>query len=160
MFYLIINDDDSNLLVQLLLEILYHTKNYFLSSERTLNRKLTELFLARKIEEKLSKQDIMTLYVNKIYLGQGAYGIKAAAKQYYSKSLNNLTIAEMAMIAGLPKAPSKYNPVANPERALERRNWILGQIRKHNSKLPVNAATLAGPAGSTTFMGTFQPVQH
>ena len=59
-------------------------KNYFLSSERTLNRKLTELFLARKIEEKLSKQDIMTLYVNKIYLGQGAYGIKAAAKQYYS----------------------------------------------------------------------------
>lgn len=108
-------------------------KNYFLSSERTLNRKLTELFLARKIEEKLSKQDIMTLYVNKIYLGQGAYGVKAAAKQYYSKSLNNLTIAEMAMIAGLPKAPSKYNPVANPERALERRNWILGQMQKNGA---------------------------
>ncbi|MFW2177596.1 MULTISPECIES: penicillin-binding protein 1A [unclassified Moraxella] len=108
-------------------------KNYFLSSERTLNRKLTELFLARKIEEKLSKNDIFTLYVNKIYLGEGAYGIRAAAKQYYSKSLDKLTIAEMAMIAGLPKAPSKYNPVANPERALERRNWIIGQMLKNGA---------------------------
>lgn len=108
-------------------------KNYFLSPERTLNRKLTELFLARKIEDKLSKKEIFTLYVNKIYLGQGAYGVQAAAKQYYSKSLDKLTIAEMAMIAGLPKAPSKYNPVVNPERAVERRNWILGQMLKHGS---------------------------
>ncbi|MFP3354709.1 biosynthetic peptidoglycan transglycosylase, partial [Pseudoalteromonas sp. SIMBA_153] len=66
-------------------------KNYFLSPERTLNRKLTELFLARKIEDELSKNDILTLYVNKIYLGEGAYGIRAAAKKYYSKSLDNLT---------------------------------------------------------------------
>lgn len=108
-------------------------KNYFLSSERTLNRKLTELFLARKIEEKLTKKEIFTLYVNKIYLGQGAYGIRAAAKQYYSKSLENLTIAEMAMIAGLPKAPGKYNPVLNPKRSLERRDWILGQMLKNGS---------------------------
>lgn len=108
-------------------------KNYFLSSERTISRKLTEIFLARKIEEQLSKKDIMTLYVNKIYLGQGAYGIKAAAKQYYSKSLDHLTIAEMAMLAGLPKAPSKYNPVANPQRAIERRNWILGNMRDMGS---------------------------
>lgn len=108
-------------------------KNYFLSPERTLNRKLTELFLAREIENKLSKKEIFTLYVNKIYLGQGAYGIKAAAKQYYSKSLDKLTIAEMAMIAGLPKAPSKYNPVNNPKRSLERRNWILGQMLKNGS---------------------------
>ncbi|WP_227431329.1 PBP1A family penicillin-binding protein [Psychrobacter sp. I-STPA6b] len=106
-------------------------KNYFLSPERTLNRKLTELFLARKIEDQLSKQEILTLYVNKIYLGEGAYGIRAAAKKYYSKSLDNLTIAEMAMLAGLPKAPSKYNPVANPERALLRRNWILGQMLRY-----------------------------
>ncbi len=105
-------------------------KNYFLSSERTLNRKLTELFLARKIEDELSKNDILTLYVNKIYLGEGAYGIRAAAKKYYSKSLDNLTIAEMAMLAGLPKAPSKYNPVANPSRALSRRNWIVGRMRE------------------------------
>lgn len=108
-------------------------KNYFLSPERTLNRKLVELFLARKIEEKLTKKEIFTLYVNKIYLGQGAYGIKAAAKQYYSKSLENLTIAEMAMIAGLPKAPGKYNPVLNPKRSLERRDWILGQMLKNGS---------------------------
>ncbi|MER1974034.1 MAG: transglycosylase domain-containing protein, partial [Psychrobacter alimentarius] len=80
-------------------------KNYFLSPERTLNRKLTELFLARKMEDELSKNEILTLYVNKIYLGEGAYGIRAAAKKYYSKSLDNLTIAEMAMLAGLPKAP-------------------------------------------------------
>ncbi|ELA09438.1 penicillin-binding protein 1A [Moraxella macacae 0408225] len=108
-------------------------KNYFLSPERTLNRKLVELFLARKIEEKLTKKEIFTLYVNKIYLGEGAYGVRAAAKRYYSKSLNNLSIAEMAMIAGLPKAPSKYNPVANSERALERRNWILAQMLKNGS---------------------------
>lgn len=108
-------------------------KNYFLSPERTLNRKLTEIFLARRIEEQLTKKEILTLYVNKIYLGQGAYGVQAAAKQYYSKSLDRLTLAEMAMLAGLPKAPSKYNPVANPQRALERRNWILGQMLKHGS---------------------------
>ena len=107
-------------------------KNYFLSPERTLDRKLTELFVARKMEDELSKKEILTLYVNKIYLGEGAYGIRAAAKKYYSKSLTNLTIAEMAMLAGLPKAPSKYNPVANPSRALVRRNWIIGQMLKLN----------------------------
>ncbi len=105
-------------------------KNYFLSPERTLDRKLTELFVARKMEDELSKKEILTLYVNKIYLGEGAYGISAAAKKYYSKSLDKLTIAEMAMLAGLPKAPSKYNPVANPSRALVRRNWIIGQMYK------------------------------
>ena len=103
-------------------------KNYYLSPERTLKRKLTEVFLARKIEQNLSKEDILTLYVNKIFLGKNAYGIAAAARIYYDKSLAELSIAEMAMIAGLPKAPSKYNPVANPERALERRNWILGRM--------------------------------
>ena len=103
-------------------------KNYYLSPERTLKRKLTEVFLARKIEQNLSKEEILTLYVNKIFLGKNAYGIAAAAKIYYNKNLEDLSIAQMAMIAGLPKAPSKYNPVANPERALERRNWILGRM--------------------------------
>ena len=103
-------------------------KNYYLSPERTLKRKLTEVFLARKIEQSLSKEDILSLYVNKIFLGKNAYGIAAAAKIYYDKSLDQLSIAQMAMIAGLPKAPSKYNPVVNPERALERRNWILGRM--------------------------------
>ncbi len=103
-------------------------KNYYLSPERTLRRKLTEIFLARKIEQNLSKEQILTLYVNKIFLGKNAYGIQAAARIYYNKTLEQLTLAEKAMIAGLPKAPSKYNPVANPERALERRNWILGRM--------------------------------
>lgn len=103
-------------------------KNYYLSPERTLKRKLTEIFLARKIEQNLTKEEILTLYVNKIFLGKNAYGIVAAAKIYYNKSLEELSLAQMAMIAGLPKAPSKYNPVANPKRALERRNWILGRM--------------------------------
>lgn len=105
-------------------------KNYYLSPERTLRRKLTEIFLARKIEQTLSKEEILTLYVNKIFLGKNAYGIGAAAKVYYNKRLDQLSLAEMAMIAGLPKAPSKYNPVANPARALERRNWILGRMQQ------------------------------
>lgn len=105
-------------------------KNYYLSPERTLRRKLTEIFLARKIEQTLTKEEIFSLYVNKIFLGKNAYGIGAAAKVYYNKRLDQLTLAEMAMISGLPKAPSKYNPVANPARALERRNWILGRMQQ------------------------------
>ncbi|RLL48569.1 PBP1A family penicillin-binding protein [Acinetobacter cumulans] len=103
-------------------------KNYYLSPERTLKRKLTEVFLARKIEQNLTKEEILSLYVNKIFLGKNAYGIAAATKIYYNKSLNELSLGQMAMISGLPKAPSKYNPVANPKRALERRNWILGRM--------------------------------
>lgn len=103
-------------------------KNYFLTSERTFNRKITELFLARKIETQLSKNDIFTLYVNKIYMGEGAYGIRAGAKKYFSKSLEHLTIAETATLAGLPKAPSQNNPVKKPEQALIRRNWIIGRM--------------------------------
>ncbi len=103
-------------------------KNYYLSPERTLKRKLTEIFLARKIEQNLTKEEILTLYVNKIFLGKNAYGIAAAGKIYYNKGLDELSLAQMAMISGLPKAPSKYNPVANPKRALERRNWILGRM--------------------------------
>lgn len=103
-------------------------KNYFLSPEQTFERKLTEMFLARRIENELTKNEIMTLYVNKIYLGQGAYGIKAGARRYYNKELHELTLAEMAMLAGLPKAPSEFNPVINPKRALERRDWILGRM--------------------------------
>lgn len=103
-------------------------KNYYLSPERTMRRKLTEIFLARKIEQTLTKEEIFTLYVNKIFLGQHAYGIRAAAHVYFNKPLEKLTIAEMAMIAGLPKAPSRYNPVVNPERALIRRNWIIERM--------------------------------
>ncbi|MDP1540866.1 MAG: penicillin-binding protein 1A [Moraxellaceae bacterium] len=105
-------------------------KNYFLTSEKKFSRKFIELLLAKRIEDSLSKEEILELYLNKIYLGQRAYGIGAAAEIYYSKTVDELTLAEMAMIAGLPKAPSRFNPVVNPERAVIRRNWILGRMFK------------------------------
>ncbi|CEA03808.1 penicillin-binding protein 1A [Pseudomonas saudimassiliensis] len=103
-------------------------KNYFLSSERVFSRKLNEILLALQIERNLSKREIFELYVNKIYLGNRAYGIEAAAHVYYGKPIAELPLAELAMIAGLPKAPSAYNPVANPERARIRRDWILQRM--------------------------------
>lgn len=105
-------------------------KNYFLSQERTFSRKFNEILLALQIEQKLSKEEILELYVNKIYLGNRAYGIQAAAQVYYGKGISELRLAQLAMIAGLPKAPSKYNPIANPERALVRRDWILQRMHK------------------------------
>jgi len=103
-------------------------KNYFLTPEKTIIRKLREIFLSLQIEAELSKNEILELYVNKIFLGHRSYGISAAAQVYYNKSVSELSLAEMAMIAGLPKAPSAYNPIANPQRALTRRNWILGRM--------------------------------
>lgn len=134
-------------------------KNYFLSSERTFSRKLTEIMLAKRIEDSLSKQEILELYLNKIYLGQHAYGIGAAAKIYYGKTVQQLTLAEMAMIAGLPKAPSKYNPVSNAQRALLRRDWILGRMLKlgYINQNEHDAAVKA-PVG-LSFQGNLQDVQ-
>ncbi len=105
-------------------------RNFFLSSEKTYLRKLSEIFLALKIERELSKEDILELYINKIYLGNRAYGITSAAQTYYGVTPHELTLAQMAMIAGLPKAPSRYNPLADPERALLRRNYVLGRMRQ------------------------------
>ena len=105
-------------------------RNFFLSSEKTYLRKLSEIFLALKIERELSKEDILELYINKIYLGNRAYGIASAAQIYYGVQPQDLTLAQMAMIAGLPKAPSRYNPLADPERALLRRNYVLGRMRQ------------------------------
>lgn len=103
-------------------------KNYFLTSERSFQRKATEILLALQIERELSKDEILELYVNKIYLGHRAYGIEAAANVYYGKSIQELSLAQLAMIAGLPKAPSRFNPVTNPARSMERRDWILGRM--------------------------------
>ena len=103
-------------------------KNYFLSHERTFSRKFNEIFLALQIEQELSKQEIIELYLNKIFLGKRAYGIEAAAQVYYGKSIKDLELAQLAMIAGLPKGPSTLNPIANPSRAIARRNWILGRM--------------------------------
>ena len=105
-------------------------KNYFLSSERSFSRKANEILLALQIERELTKNEILELYINKIYLGNRAYGIEAASQVYYGKSINEISLAEMAMIAGLPKAPSRFNPIANPTRSMERRNWILGRMLK------------------------------
>ena len=103
-------------------------KNFFLTRERTFIRKFNEIFLAIQIESALSKPEILELYLNKIYLGNRAYGVKAAAQVYYGKDLSELTLAQSAMIAGLPKAPSRYNPIINPERAKIRRDWILDRM--------------------------------
>jgi len=104
-------------------------RNFFLSPEQTYTRKFNEILLALKIEKELSKEKIIELYLNKIFLGHRAYGISAASQVYYDKKLLDITLAQAAMIAGLPKAPSKYNPISNPQRALIRRNYILGRMR-------------------------------
>ena len=105
-------------------------RNFFLSTEKTYWRKLTEILLAFKIEESLSKDEILELYLNKIYLGHHAYGVGAAAQVYYGKSVNDLTTAQSATIAALPKAPSRVNPINSPEETLARRNYILGRMMK------------------------------
>lgn len=103
-------------------------RNFFLSKEKTLTRKFNEMLLSFKIEHNLSKDEILQLYVNHIYLGQRSYGFASAAQVYYSKTLNQLTLSEMAMLAGLPKAPAAFNPVVNPERAKVRQMYILRRM--------------------------------
>jgi len=103
-------------------------RNFFLSREKTYLRKINEIFLSFKIENELSKQQILELYLNKIYLGNRSYGIGSAAMIYYGKPLQQLNLAQYAMLAGLPKAPSSYNPIANAERALMRRNYVLKRM--------------------------------
>jgi penicillin-binding protein 1A len=101
---------------------------YFLTSDRTFARKAKELLLATQIEREFTKQEILALYLNKIFLGQRAYGVSAAAEVYFGKPLDELSIAETATIAGLPKAPSTLNPVSNPVRATERRGYVLRRM--------------------------------
>lgn len=103
-------------------------RNFYLSPEKTYVRKIKELFLSLKIESELEKDNILELYLNKIYLGNRAYGVAAAAQVYYGKQLADLDLAQIAMIAGLPKAPSRYNPIVNPERAILRRNYVLKRM--------------------------------
>ncbi|WP_028231691.1 penicillin-binding protein 1A [Paraburkholderia mimosarum] len=103
-------------------------RNFFLSSEKTYTRKIYEMLLAYKIESRLSKDQILEVYMNQIYLGQRAYGFASAARVYFGKDLKDLTLAECAMLAGLPKAPSAYNPVVNPKRAKVRQEYILERM--------------------------------
>jgi penicillin-binding protein 1A len=103
-------------------------RDFFLTPEKTYSRKMKEIILAFKIDHKFNKNSILELYLNKVYFGQRAYGVAAAAETYYGKSLNQLTLPEMAMIAGLPQAPSRNNPLSNQKAALERRNHVLKRM--------------------------------
>jgi len=105
-------------------------RNFFLTREKTVTRKLREVLLAWKIEANLSKDEILELYVNQIFLGQRAYGFAAASQIYFGKPLRDVTIAEAAMLAGLPKAPSTYNPVTNPRRAKTRQLYVLRRMHE------------------------------
>ena len=124
-------------------------RNFFLTREKSYLRKINEIFLAFKIERELSKQEILELYLNKIYLGQRAYGVGAAARVYYGTPVAELNLAQYAMLAGLPKAPSTTNPVRNPEQAIRRRAYVLrrmleqGFIERADFEQAVNAPVSA-----------------
>jgi len=107
-------------------------RNFFLTREKTYLRKFNEIILSYKIESELSKEEILALYLNKIFLGYRSYGVAAAAQTYYGRPLAELTLDEYAMIAGLPKAPSAFNPIANPSRAVLRRNYVLRRMNELN----------------------------
>ena len=103
-------------------------KNFLLTNEVSLQRKIKEALLSLKIERAYSKEKILELYLNEIYLGLGAYGVAAASLLYFDKSVHELTIAEAAYLAALPKAPNNYNPFRQRDRAIERRNWVIDQM--------------------------------
>lgn len=108
-------------------------KNFLVGSEVSMNRKAKEAVLAFRMEQAFSKDRILELYLNEIYLGRGSYGVTAAALNYFNRSLDELSVAETAFLAGLPKAPSNYDPIRNPEEALERRNWVIGRMLEDGS---------------------------
>ncbi|MBT5389749.1 MAG: penicillin-binding protein 1A [Alphaproteobacteria bacterium] len=103
-------------------------KNFLIGNEYSYVRKIKEAIIAFRLENTYTKEKILELYLNEIYLGSGCYGVAAAALHYFNKSLDELSTAEAAFLAGLPKAPNNYHPVRNPERALDRRNWVIGRI--------------------------------
>ncbi len=103
-------------------------KNFLLTNEVSYRRKIREAILAVRIEKALSKERILELYLNQIYLGYGSYGVAAAALNYFDKSLDELTVAEAAYLAALPKAPNNYHPIKRREAAIGRRNWVIGRM--------------------------------
>ena len=105
-------------------------RNFFLSKEKTLTRKFSETLLAFKIEHSLTKDEILELYINQIYLGQRSYGFASASQVYFGKPLSDINLAEAAMLAGLPKAPSSYNPIVNPKRAKTRQAYVLRRMNE------------------------------
>jgi penicillin-binding protein 1A len=121
-------------------------RNIFLSPEKLYSRKLTEIFIALRIEHELSKDQILELYLNKMFLGHRSYGVGAAAEYYYGKTLDQLTVAECALIASTFQLPSVVNPINSPKRALARRNWVLGEMLRHDYiTKPVYEQAIAEP---------------
>ncbi|MCX7307250.1 MAG: transglycosylase domain-containing protein, partial [Afipia sp.] len=115
-------------------------KNFLLTNEVSFNRKIKEALLAMRIERTYTKDKILELYLNEIYLGLGAYGIAAASLVYFDKSVNELTVAEAAYLAALPKAPSSLHPVRNRDRAIERRNYVIDRLAENGWIKPADAA--------------------
>ncbi|MFN9907863.1 MAG: transglycosylase domain-containing protein, partial [bacterium] len=103
-------------------------RNFLLTNQKTYERKIREVILAKRIEDAFEKDHILYLYLNEIYLGSGAYGIEAAARTYFGKSAEQLTLAESAIIAGLPQRPSDYSPHKHPEKARARQEYVIGQM--------------------------------
>src|ERR1700743_1815647 len=114
-------------------------KNFLLTNEVSFSRKIKEALLAMRLERTYSKDKILELYLNEIYLGQGAYGVAAAALVYFDKSVNDLTVAEAAFLAALPKAPGTLNPVRNHDRAVERRNYVIDRLLENGWIKPSDA---------------------
>lgn len=111
-------------------------KNFLLTSEQSFSRKIKEILLARKMEQTFTKDHILELYLNEIYLGVGSYGVASAALNYFDKSMSELTIGEMAFLAALPKGPNNYHPTRKPQAALERRNWVLKRMAEEGYITP------------------------
>jgi penicillin-binding protein 1A len=111
-------------------------RNLFLTKEKSYRRKLMEMILAMKIEKQYSKQDIVRFYLNLIPFGHGAAGVKAASEVYFGKNLDELTLSECAILAGLPQAPSRNNPISNPEKCRDRRNMVLREMRRDSNRIP------------------------
>lgn len=134
-------------------------KIFFVGDEYSVSRKIREAFLARRIEATLSKEQILELYLNQIFLGRNAYGVQAAARAYFGKDVEELTVAESAYLAALPKAPSNYDPVRRPQQALARRNWVLGEMLRNAFITPAqHAEALSQPLG--TVRGTGDPFDN
>ncbi len=131
-------------------------RNFYLSTEKTLARKLYEILLALRIESELSKRKILEIYMNQIFLGHRAYGFAAASEVYFGKPLNQISAAEAAMLAGLPKAPSAYNPITNPKRARIRQQYILDRMLENNF---LSATAHAQAKAETLKIRSSQPAQ-
>ena len=141
-----------------------------LTRARTLRRKIAEMIVAHRIEQQLGKQQILELYLNQIYLGNGSYGVEAAAHGYFGRSANDLTTAQAALLAALPKAPSNYDPRRYPEQALRRRNLVLGQMTKSKAITPAEEAAARksrlrlrppeGEGGAPWFVAAVRRVLH